>query len=341
MSRGCAWGWVGLMLAGWTCALVVQAAAGESARTVEGFDKESRAVVQSVSAGNGAADRRGEGDSGGAVEPSEGKHGMTTTQDIREYLLSHSPWVDRERTVDTVKLGDSTRPIRKAGVCWFASIETIRAAQDAGCDLLVCHEPTFWDHAPAEAAWRDKEPGLSKRKLIEGTGMVVLRAHDTWDQWPGIGIRDSWATWLGLEKRVYASEGHNLYAVYEVPEQTLREFARYVAAKVRPLGEDSVQVLGDPNRKVRRPAVGVGCIGPDQPAVEHGADVLIVCYDGAPYWAVRERLCEFGAAVITLEHGTTEMPGLENLCKHLAERFPDVEFQYFAQHPRPWTVRPE
>lgn len=259
--------------------------------------------------------------------------------DIRAYLFAHSPWVNPEKTVDTVKIGDPNRPVKKAGVCWYASIETIRAAHAAGCDLLVCHEPTFWEHAAPEQTWRNKAPGTAKRELLESSGMVVLRVHDTWDQWPELGIRDSWAAWLGLEKRVYASKEHNYHAVYEIEPQTLRAFARHVAQRIEALGEDSVQVMGDPEREVRRVAIGVGCAVPDTDCVAAGADVLIMCYDGATYWATRERLHELGAAIITVEHGSSEMPGMESLCKHLAEQFPAVSWQYLAEHPRTWTVR--
>lgn len=263
---------------------------------------------------------------------------MTTTRDLQEYLLSNSPWVDRGKTVDTVKAGNPEKTVRKAGVCWFAAMDTLRAAHAAGCDLLVCHEPVFWHHDAAENAWRDKEPGIAKSRFLEDTSMVVLRAHDTWDQWPEIGIRDSWAAFLGLTERVHASAEHNYHAIYAIPSQTLRAFAQHVAGRVRYLGEDSVQIMGDPVRIVSRPALGVGCIGPDKEIVESGADVLILCYDGAPYWAVRERLYEMGAAILTVEHGTSEMPGLENLCRHLAARFPEIEFEYFANHPKTWTV---
>lgn len=264
---------------------------------------------------------------------------MATAQRIREYLLSNSPWVDPASTVDTIKVGDGGREITKAGVCWFAAMDTIRAAHQAQCQLLICHEPTFWEHDAAEAFWRDKEPGLSKQRFLQKTGMVVLRAHDTWDQWPEIGIRDSWATCLGLTDRVYASQNHNYHAVYEIPPQTLRSFAQHVAERIRHLGEDSVHVMGDPERVVHRPALGVGCIGPDADIVAQGADVLLLCYDGAPYWAVRERLYEMGPAIITVEHGTSEMPGLENLCRHLQEVFPTIDFRYFAEHPRTWTTK--
>jgi len=262
-----------------------------------------------------------------------------TTLDIREYLLSNSPWVNPKRTVDTVKIGDPTRLVRKAGVCWMPSVWDIRAAHEAGCDLLVCHEPIFWHHSAAEDAWRDVEPGFSKRLLLQRTGLVVLRAHDSWDNWPGIGIRDSWARTLGLTRRLREGSRGHYHGMYDIPPQTLRRFAQHVAERTRRFGEDSVQVIGDPDRVVRRPSLGVGCIVPDIELVEMGSDVLIMCYDGASYWASRERLAEMGVALITVEHGTSEMPGIENLCRHLAEKFPAIEFQYFAEHPRTWTVK--
>ena len=262
-----------------------------------------------------------------------------TTLDLRRYLLSQSPWVDPKKTVDTVKIGDPTRPVRKAGVCWYPSIWDIRAAHKAGCDLLITHEPTFWTHADPERNWFGQEPDTTKRRFLEETGLVILRCHDCWDNWPGIGIRDSWAAALGLTQHLRDGSSLLWHGLYEIPEQPLRDFARHIAARIRPFGEDSVQVIGDPDRRVSRPSLGVGCAVPDKEMVDFGADVLIMCYDGASYWAARERLAEMGVALITVEHGTSEMPGIENLCKHLAERFPGIEFLYLAEHPRTWTVR--
>jgi putative NIF3 family GTP cyclohydrolase 1 type 2 len=289
-----------------------------------------------LAAGVGRADAREEA----VAQDTAGKPAdLPTTNQIRKYLLTHSPWVDANNTVDTVKCGDPERPVKKAGVAWFPSIWDIRAAIKAGCDLLIVHEPTFWEHSAAEQGWRNRGPGVAKSKALADSGLVILRAHDTWDNWPEIGIRDSWAKYLGLGKRLREGTSLRWTAVYEIPETTLRDFAQQVADRVRPLGEDSVQVIGQPERKVRRPAVGVGCAVPDQEMVEFGADVLVMCYDGASYWASRERLAEMGAAVVTVEHGTSEMPGLVSLRAHLARQFPAVEFVWIAEHPRTWTVK--
>ena len=78
---------------------------------------------------------------------------------------------------------------------------------------------------------------------------------------------------------------------------------------------------------------------PDQEMVEFGADVLVMCYDGQSYWSSRERLVEMGVSIVTVEHGTSEMPGMIEPRHHLAVQFPAVEFISIAEHPRTWTVK--
>jgi putative NIF3 family GTP cyclohydrolase 1 type 2 len=262
---------------------------------------------------------------------------IMNANDIREHLLARAPWVDRDRTVDTVKAGDPAREVQTIGVGWIASMANLEQAHDLGCELFITHEPTFWEHAAPEQRYRDLPPGREKQRFLDETGMVVLRVHDIWDRWPDIGIRDAWAEGLGLTDKV-AEDDAGWHAVYAIEETTLLAFARDVAAKVRVLGQDSVQVIGDPEQLVSRPAIGVGCVGPDLDMIRAGADVLLVCYDGASYWQARQRFAELGVGVIALEHGTTEMWGIEKLAGYLRETYPPLTVHYLALHARPWTV---
>ena len=260
------------------------------------------------------------------------------TNEIREYLLSHSPWVDRARTVDTIKAGDPGREIHTVGVGWMSTLDNLRAAHALGCELFITHEPTFWEHQAPEQRNRASEPGLTKLRFLEETGLVVLRAHDSWDNWPGIGIRDSWARGLSLTDFL-AEDETRWHAVYRIEETTLAGFAQHVASRVRALGEDGVRVYGDPAMRVSRPSLGVGCGGPDVDMIAKGSDVLIVCNDGVSYWRDIERYVELGVGVIVVEHGTSEMWGLESLARHLAEVFPALTVHYLDRHPRPWIAR--
>ena len=259
---------------------------------------------------------------------------MNTNQ-MLQHMIGDSPWVDPENTVDTIKAGDGEKEIHTVAVCWYPSLETLRAAIELGCDLVVTHEPTWWDHHDRPGGWRERGPGLEKTKLLQDSGMVVARLHDTWDNWPVHGIRDSLAKGLGFTRFVGEDETR-WHATYEVEPQSLRDFARTVAQKVAPLGEDAVQVIGDPEMIVQHPSIGVGCGGPGEDMIDIGSDVLIMCFDGASYWSQRERFAEQGVGVITLEHGTTEMWGMESLARYIEDTWPDLDVHYLDRHWKAW-----
>ena len=259
------------------------------------------------------------------------------TNDLLQHMIAASPWVNPETTVDTIKAGDGDKPIQTVGVCWYPGLANLRAAIDLGCDLLLTHEPTWWDHHDKPGGWRDRGPGAQKTQLLTDSGMVVARLHDTWDNWPVHGIRDSLARGLGFTRFIGEDETR-WHATYEVEPVSLREFARTIAARVAPLGEDSVQVIGDPELIVRRPSIGVGCGGPAEDMIDIGSDVLIVCFDGASYWRDRARFAEQGVGVITLEHGTTEMWGIESLARYVGDTWTDLDIHYLESHWRAWHV---
>ncbi len=50
------------------------------------------------------------------------------TNDILKYFIDHSPWVDPEKTVDNVKIGDGEKSVKKVAVCWFPSLKNIETA---------------------------------------------------------------------------------------------------------------------------------------------------------------------------------------------------------------------
>ena len=259
------------------------------------------------------------------------------TNELLSHMIERSPWVNPQQTVDTIKAGDGEKTLEQVAVCWYPSLANLRRAANTGCQLLITHEPTWWDHLDRPGGWRDRGPGKEKTELLAESGLVVLRLHDTWDNWPELGIRDSFARGLGLTDFVGEDETR-WHATYRVPTQTLRCFAKYVAGKVAVLGEPVVQAMGDPDMLVSRPSLGVGCGVPQEDMIALGSDVLIVCFDGASYWSLRDRLLEQGVGVITLEHGTTEMWGLESLARYIGQTWPDLDVHYLDGHWKPWHV---
>ena len=50
------------------------------------------------------------------------------------------------RTCDTVKAGNPEKELKKVAVSMFATIDTFKKVKEWGADMLIVHEPTYYDH---------------------------------------------------------------------------------------------------------------------------------------------------------------------------------------------------
>ena len=235
--------------------------------------------------------------------------------EILEHFLSRAPWVDRGATVDRIIAGDGEAAFDRCMVTWMPSFEVLRAMVKRGVHLLVCHEPTFWDHlhdTPKEDAM-----GQTKLRYINDHALVIVRNHDCWDRWPDVGIPWAWAEHLGLEGPPAAIGADGCQHRYDIEPAPLDTFARRVAERCRDLGEPMVQVTGDTSHLVSRIGIGTGC-GCSIPTYQAmGCDCSIVCDDGSIYWRDIQKAEDFGHPVIRVNHGTSEEPGMVTLTRYI------------------------
>lgn len=98
-------------------------------------------------------------------------------RELMEELFARADEPVRD-TVDTCKAGDPERALRRVATCFIATPEVIRAAGDWGADLLITHEPTYYEHRDHLGAIPDDPVMQAKKRLLEGTGMTVYRLHD-------------------------------------------------------------------------------------------------------------------------------------------------------------------
>ena len=89
--------------------------------------------------------------------------------------LENSSWKPGEGTCDTLKAGDACREAGKVAVTMFGTPDVIRAAAAWGADMMIVHEPLYYNHPDNHS---DEAQEVVKRALLEGTGMTVYRFHD-------------------------------------------------------------------------------------------------------------------------------------------------------------------
>jgi putative NIF3 family GTP cyclohydrolase 1 type 2 len=251
--------------------------------------------------------------------------------EINRHFLSRADWVDPDNTVDRVIAGDPEREVSRCLVTWISSFSACREAVERGVDLLITHEPTFYEH------WdRDVDEELEgvrlKRELLEDSRLVVMRNHDAWDRWPGVGIPWAWGEFLELGDPAATTEAGWMHR-YDMAPRPFGEFVDHVATCTARLGEPVLQVLGDPAGEVSRIGIGTGCACSLAAQLKMGCDCSIVCDDGTSYWRDLQLAQDQGHPVIRVNHGTSEEPGMRTMADHINEHLDGVEAEYLPHRP--------
>ncbi|MBQ8758351.1 MAG: Nif3-like dinuclear metal center hexameric protein [Clostridia bacterium] len=82
---------------------------------------------------------------------------------------------DYSNTCDTLKAGDPDIETNKVAVSMFATPDVVKQAKAWGAQLLIVHEPTYYNHMDVHS---DEKLECEKRKFIEDSGLTVYRFHD-------------------------------------------------------------------------------------------------------------------------------------------------------------------
>jgi putative NIF3 family GTP cyclohydrolase 1 type 2 len=240
-------------------------------------------------------------------------------------------WMDFNTSVDTFKAGDPNAEIKGIAVAWQSYTWALEKAVHLGCNVIISHEPTFYNHFDKhEDKYYTQLPGFGEKKqFIEDKSLIIIRCHDLWDQMPEIGITDSWAKLLGLSNAVIR-DGY--YQVYEIPETSVNHFAKQMAASIKPLGQDGVEVIGPLDKLVRRVGIGTGAIAGLYEFVSKYHVDLAVCTDDAfSYWRDGEYAIDQQIPVIVANHAVSEEIGIQNLARHLKKEFPMIPVHHIPQ----------
>lgn len=248
--------------------------------------------------------------------------------DLHDHMRRVGEWVDWEHTCDGFKAGSPETEVCGIAVAWQSTFPALREAHEAGCNLFITHEPTYYTHMDDDPDVFRHEHARQKKQFLEDTGMVVYRCHDVWDVMPEIGIVDSWARGLGFEGEPAAAQ--RFYVAYPV-EGTLGSVARHIRDKVAPIGQERVMVIGDQNQPVSRIALGTGAITQLDVMVGLGADVVVGTDDGMSVWSAGEWALDKGLPLILVNHATAEEWGIANLASYVGESFPDVPVRHISQ----------
>jgi putative NIF3 family GTP cyclohydrolase 1 type 2 len=246
------------------------------------------------------------------------------------------PW--RADTVDRIVAGDPDTVVRGIAVTMMATLDVLRRASAADCNLIVTHEPTFYDHFEKADALANDDLVQAKHAFIQQHRQVVFRLHDHWHLRSPDGIGEGMQRGLDWTGNAVAGKPGE----FAFPATPLRDFARTLAAR---LGAGSVRVLGDPALPVRRMAArwGYAGWGPELQALAARDDIDLLIVGEAREWELVEYMQDRvgnGArrALIVLGHVASEQAGMQACADWLRTVFEPLPVQFLPAREPFWTV---
>ena len=220
-------------------------------------------------------------------------------------------------------------------VTWLASPEVLRYAAVKGLNLVICHEPLYWDERVESPLFRSPGPYLEplkqkshpnnlKKKIIEENNLTVLHIHYGLDK---LIIYDAFSKKLGLGE-VFAGEMYE--KVYRLPGKiSFRQLIENVREKISlPI----IRYVGDENKIIEKVGNGWGGAALSfnryftRRMIENGAEAIICgeLDEAAMFFAL-----ESGVCLIETSHVLSENPGIKDFADDLKHRFSSVPVEFF------------
>lgn len=248
--------------------------------------------------------------------------------DIINHLNQQGSWVDFDKTRDIILFGDPNQEITKIGVCWVATVPAIETAIKNGVNFIISHENCFYEEStsPRKALLDARK---MKMDLLAQHGICVFRCHDVWDRMPEFGVADRWSSVIDLSFDPRPVNSYYSYASFEPTQVDV--LAHKVALALKPYGQDSVTILGDPSQIVSSLAIGTGAITDIFSMIKGGAQCFVTTDDGINNWIASQYCVDYHLPMIIVHHSISEIPGLNGMLDYLKLNIKTIETIYLPE----------
>jgi len=257
-------------------------------------------------------------------------NGQMSIQQAIDTIISHIPGGKLDTTVDTFKSSDPGQALRGIVSTFLATTAVIKEAIAKHANLIITHEPTFYNHLD-ETDWLQQDPVyLYKRKLLEDNHIVVWRFHDYWHRHRPDGIlhgflqKMNWLSYLDPQQENTCI----------IPPTPLPKLARTFKKK---LELDRCFYIGDPRLSCSRIGIlpGAWGRGPHIELLQKDIDVLVI--GETAEWETAEYVRDAAEAgmkkgLIVLGHAMSEEPGMAYVLDWLKDVLPGVPAWHIPAH---------
>jgi putative NIF3 family GTP cyclohydrolase 1 type 2 len=261
---------------------------------------------------------------------------LTAADAIQKIQKRYAPAAP-PNTVDTIKAGDPTTPITGIATTFLDTMDVLREAAKRNENLVITHEPTFYNHPDDTAFFKDDPVYKEKLAFIQDHHMVVFRLHDEIHMARPDPIGLALVEALGATK--YLDDPANPGLV-TIPSVSLRFLVHELQSR---LHAQTMRIVGDPNMTVTHIALRPGSSGLQRQVTalrQDNVDVLIA--GEASEWETVEYVRDATAqgrhkALILIGHEPSEEPGMEQAARDIRALFPTVKVDHILANQSMWN----
>jgi len=247
--------------------------------------------------------------------------------EIMDKLFGLAKHGDFSNTCDTCKAGDPNAEVDKVAVSMFATPDVIKNAKAWGAQLLIVHEPTYYNHMDT---WSDEKIETEKRKLIEESGLTLYRYHDHAHYTVPDVIAFGELKQLGLEGEIEYTD------VFDLVRLRLREplTPLALAEKIeKRLGISHVRIAGTRDAECSLISLMFGAPGGVFGELKREESEIVLTGEACE-WCI----CEYARdaaqlghkkALIVMGHIGSERDGMKYTVDLLNEIYPELNVRYF------------
>lgn len=232
-------------------------------------------------------------------------------------------------TVDTIKIGDPTMKCSGVVSTFLPTAEIIQETANLGANLIVTHEPTFYNHRD-KVDWLEGDPVYEfKRELLEKNNIVVFRFHDYWHKHEPDGILHGLLKEIGWTN--YLQKTIRNTGICIIPETSLKDLGHFFEEK---LDLKRPAIVGNPNLRCRQIGFLAGSWGGrSQMRMLQEEEIEVLVVGEVDEWETSEYVRDATFAgmkkgLVILGHAPSEGPGMEYLVKWLQPKIPEIPVYY-------------
>ncbi|MCQ2471232.1 MAG: Nif3-like dinuclear metal center hexameric protein [Clostridia bacterium] len=244
---------------------------------------------------------------------------------INEIKSWASVEIDPTKTCDTIKCGDGEKEVSKIAISMFATPDVVNDAVNWGADMLIVHEPVYYEHMDKNI---DSFIGEEKKKFLEKSGLTVFRFHDYAHAMNPDLIYEGEMKYLGLSGKCVKGKYFAVNNFILDNKMTAKEIAKTIQKNLQ---LKHVRIAGNPDAEGTKISCCFGTPGHLESELFENDFLLTgeICE-----WCIGEMARDYAQlgynkAVIVMSHIGSERAGMMLLSEKMKSAFPALQIKYF------------